>query len=95
MKLYVCYGDWKFVILGHRHPCGDAHQALLDAGYDPEVVKVYGLGPLPLWMQPKRRRVKEITGKTWVPALEFDDGTGIGDSKKIIAWAQANPAKGR
>jgi hypothetical protein len=46
-------------------------------------------------MQPKRRRVKEITGKTWVPALEFDDGTGIGDSKKIIAWAQANPAKSR
>ena len=50
MKLYVCFGDWKQPILGHRHPCGDAHQALLD------------------------------------------DGTGIADSKAIIAWARANPA---
>ena len=29
MKLYVCYGDWKQPILGHKHPCGEAHQALL------------------------------------------------------------------
>lgn len=93
MKLFVCYGAWKQKILGHAHPCGDAHQALLDAGYDPEVVRVYGLGPLPLWMQPKRRRVKELTGKTWVPAVEFDDGTGLGDSKKIIAWAKEHPAR--
>ncbi|MBU3675131.1 MAG: hypothetical protein FGM34_08815, partial [Solirubrobacteraceae bacterium] len=66
MKLYVCYGDWKQPILGHKHPCGEAHQALLDAGYDPEVVKVYGLGPLPLWLQPRRKRVVELTGKSWV-----------------------------
>ena len=37
MKLYVCWGDWKRPIFGHHHPCGEAHQALLDAGYDPEV----------------------------------------------------------
>jgi hypothetical protein len=92
MKLYVCWGDWKKPILGHRHPCGDAHQALLDAGYDPEVVKVYGFGPLPMFLQPKRKKVLELTGKTWVPALELDDGSAISDSKKIIEWAGNHPA---
>lgn len=91
MKLFVCYGDWTQPILGHKHPCGEAHQALLDAGYDPEVVKVYGFGPLPMWLQPRRRQVVDLTGSPWVPALELDDGTGIGDSKAIIAWARANP----
>jgi glutathione S-transferase len=27
-----------------------------------------------------------------VPVLELDDGTAIYDSKKIVAWAKANPA---
>ena len=38
-----------------------------------------------------RKRVKELTGQSWVPALEFDDGTAIAGSKEIIAWAKANP----
>jgi len=92
VKLYVCYGAWTQKFFGHAHPCGEAHQALLDAGYDPEVVKVYGLGPLPLAVQPKRRQVKAVTGRTWVPAIEFDDGTGFDESAKIIEWAKQNPA---
>jgi hypothetical protein len=55
-------------------------------------VKVYGLGPLPLALQPKRRQVKAVTGRTWVPAIEFDDGTGFDESAKIIEWAKQNPA---
>jgi hypothetical protein len=35
-----------------------------------------------------------MTGSTWLPVLETDDGELIGDSKKIVAWAQANPAGG-
>jgi hypothetical protein len=27
-----------------------------------------------------------------VPVLEFDDGTAIGGSQEIVAWARANPA---
>lgn len=87
MKLYVCWGDWKRQIFGHRHPCGDAHQALLDAGHDPEVVKAYGFGPLPMFMQPRRKKVLELSGQTWVPILELDDGEVITGSKEIIAWA--------
>jgi hypothetical protein len=87
MKLYVCWGDWKRPIFEHRHPCGDAHQALLDAGYDPEVVKTNGFGPLPMFLQPKRRKVEELSGQTWVPILELDDGEVISGSKEIISWA--------
>jgi hypothetical protein len=33
-----------------------------------------------------------MTGNYWVPVLVLDDGTVIQGSKRIIAWAQANPA---
>lgn len=91
MKLYVCYGT--FASAGVRkHPCGTAHQALVDAGYEPEVVRTYGFGPLPAFMQPLRKPVRELTGQQWVPALELDDGTGIAGSEEIVAWAEAHPA---
>jgi glutathione S-transferase len=45
-----------------------------------------------MFLQPKRKQVLELTGKTWVPALELDDGSAISDSKKIIEWAGQNPA---
>lgn len=92
MKIYVCYGTWT---KGPRpHPCGLATQALREAGYDPEVKKVYGLGPLPEFMNPGRKPVRELTGQQWVPAVELDDGTGISGSEKIIAWAKEHPAGG-
>lgn len=96
MKIYVCYGTWKAAPRPGGHPCGQAYHALKDAGHDPEVVKAYGLGALPDFMnQTKgRKRAKELTGKNWVPVLELDDGTGIGGSENIIAWAKANPAAG-
>jgi hypothetical protein len=92
MKLYVCWGTFR---MGpHTHPCQAAHQALLDAGYDPEVKKVYGLGPLPKWMNPKRREVRALTGGSqWVPVLAGDDGELLGrNTAEIVAWAKANPA---
>jgi hypothetical protein len=90
MKLYVCYGTWQ---KGPRpHPCGLALQALRDAGYDPEIKKTYGWGVLPAAVNPTRKPVRELTGQQWVPALEFDDGTGISGSDKIIAWAKEHPA---
>jgi len=92
MKAYVCYGTW---VKGPRpHPCGAAVQALREAGYDPEVKKVYGLGPLPEFLNPGRKPVRELTGQQWVPAVELDDGTGISGSANIIAWAREHPAAG-
>jgi Glutathione S-transferase, N-terminal domain len=94
MKIYVCYGTWTAGAPVHRHPCGEAHKALVDGGHRPEVIRSYGLGPLPAavnGLTRGRREVKELTGNYWVPVLVTDDGTVIQGSKKIIAWARANP----
>ena len=89
MKLYICWGTFPSPRPG-GHPCRNAYQALKDAGHDPEVEKVYGLAPLP--DTSGRKKVRALTGNSWVPALETDDGQVISDSKNIIAWAEANPA---
>jgi hypothetical protein len=93
VKLYVCYGTFPTPRPG-GHPCANAYHALKDAGHNPEVVKSYGLGPLPAALNNTagRRRAQELTGKRWVPVLELDDGTAVADSREIVAWAAANPA---
>lgn len=94
MKLYVCYGLFGSPRPG-GHPCKNAHDALVEAGHSPEVLKAYGLGILPdmPFNQTRgRKRAKELTGSSSVPVLELEDGTAIGGSDKIIAWAKANPA---
>jgi hypothetical protein len=65
---------------------------LTKAGWSPEVKKAYGLGPLPDALTPQRKKVRELTGQNWVPVLVTDDGEVIQESKKIVAWARANPA---
>ena len=95
MKLYVCYGTFKGGPRPGGHPCGNAHQALLDAGHDPEVVKTYGLGVLPDIFNRThgRQEVKRLTGgSNMVPAMEADNGEVVQGSKEIAAWARAHPA---
>jgi hypothetical protein len=98
MKLYVCWGTfpvpwprregtWK----PSGHPCKIAHDALREAGHRPEVVRVYGLAPLPD-VTPGRREVRRMTGESFVPVLVLDDGTVVTESRQIAAWARANPA---
>jgi hypothetical protein len=94
MKLYVCYGLFGSPRPG-GHPCKNAHDALVESGHRPEVVKSYGLGILPdvpFNQTAGRRRAKELTGDSMVPVLELDDGTAVGGSKDIVAWARAHPA---
>jgi len=94
MKLYVCYGTFTRTPRPGGHPCGNAYRALREAGHDPKVIRSYGWGVLPDFMNPTagRREVKKLTGKTVVPVLVTDDDEVIADSKKIIAWAEAHPA---
>ena len=99
MKLYVCWGTFaapKFLEQVHGHVCEHAHTSLLDAGYQPEVIKSYGLGPLPNWINRSRgrREVRELSpkGTSWVPLLLTDDGEVIQGSQRIVEWAQAHPA---
>jgi glutaredoxin len=94
MKLYVCWGTMGTPRPG-GHPCKNAHDALKEAGHDFEMERGYGwtvLPDVPFNMTHGRKRAKELTGSNSLPVLELDDGTGIGGSDKIIAWAKANPA---
>ncbi len=92
MKLYVCWGTFRSPRPG-GHPCGNAYRALQAAGYEPEVEKVYGLGLLPDALNPSgRKKLKEMTGSSWAPVLETEEGEVVAGSKEIAAWAQAHPA---
>ncbi len=93
MKLYVCWGTFSSPRPG-GHPCGNAYRALKSAGHDPQVIKSYGLAPLPAAFNNTRgrREVQELTGNRWVPTLVLDDQTVIDGSDEIVAWAQANPS---
>jgi hypothetical protein len=93
MKLYVCWGTFPTPRPG-GHPCANAHNALRDAGYEPEVIKSYGFAPLPAALNntPGRREVQRLTGNRWVPTLVLDDASVIDGSREIVAWAQGHPA---
>src|SRR5436305_177958 len=91
MKLYVCYGTFRFAPRPGGHPCGNAYHALVDAGHKPDVVRAYGWGALPdvFNQTPGRREIKRLTGNSWVPALVTDDGEVVQGSDKIIAWPKS------
>jgi len=94
VKLYVCWTTVQTPRPG-GHPCHNAHEALRLAGYEPEVTKVRGLGIGPRFMHlmtDGRREVERLSGQRAVPVLVTDDGEVVADSKRIIEWAEANPA---
>jgi glutathione S-transferase len=93
MKLYVCWGTFPTPRPPHGHPCRNAYLALKDAGYEPEVIKVQGLGIGPIKLNtPGREEVERISGTKVVPVLVTDDGEVINESQRIVAWAQDHPA---
>jgi glutathione S-transferase len=94
MKLYVCYGTFTTTPRPGGHPCGNAHRALVEAGYEPEVIKSYGLHGLPaVFNRTKgREEAKRLTGSTMVPVLVTDDGEVVNESQRIVDWARAHPA---
>jgi hypothetical protein len=93
MKLYVCWGTFPSPRPG-GHPCRNAYQALKAEGWDPELERVYGWGVLPDFMNPTRKKIRDLTGQGMVPVLETDDGELITGSDRIAKWARDNPASG-
>jgi hypothetical protein len=92
MKLYVCWTT-RDTPGPHHHACTRAHDALLEAGYDPQVSRTYSFGAVPDFLQtPGRREVKRLSGQSWVPVLVTDADEVISGSREIEAWAQAHPA---
>jgi hypothetical protein len=92
MDLYVCWGTFSSPLPG-GHPCRNAREALVAAGWAPAVKKTYGFGQLPAVLNPGRSKVRELTGQQWVPVLVTDDDEVIRGSKRIVEWAQAHPAR--
>lgn len=75
-----------------KHPCGVAASALDEAGHTYEVKVLGGFKNLPLSRRGRRDEVISLTGHPDVPVLLPDDGTAVGGSREIAAWAQSNPA---
>lgn len=101
MKLYICWGTWTGATpwpfrRAESHPCGVAHTALKEAGYDPEVVRCYGWEALPRLfnMTPGRRRVEALTGERTVPVLVTDRGEVVAGSEQIASWARTTRPAG-
>lgn len=95
MKLYVCWGTFTTTPRPGGHPCGNAYEAMTNAGHDPEVVKSYGLAALPdaVFNRTRGRRdAKRLTGESTVPVLVTDDDEVIAGSGEIVAWAREHPA---
>ena len=93
MKLYVCWGTFGSPRPG-GHPCRNAHEALREAGWEPDVERVYGWGVLGDALNPTRKKLRDLTGQNMVPVLVTADDELIQGSKEIVAWARANPASG-
>lgn len=93
MRVYVCWDTSANHPLIGTHPCGVAYHAVVDAGYDPEVVKAYGWAKIPpLNFTKGRKEVLELTGSSEVPVLVLDDGSHIAGTDEIVSWAEANPS---
>lgn len=90
MKLYICWGLFKTPKPGH--PCRNAWLALREAGHEPKVVRAWGWGLIPPWLNRTRgrREVRRLTGRQWVPVLVAGDQVVAG-SKNIITWAADHP----
>ncbi len=89
LTLYVCWGLFHTPRPGH--PCRNAYDALIAAGHSPAVVRCYGWGLLPSWLNRSRGRrdVRRRTGASWVPVLLTPDRSVIAGSQAIITWATA------
>jgi hypothetical protein len=77
-----------------EHSCREAHLALEQAGFEPEVIKTHSYGALPMAVQtPSRKHVNDKTGSPWVPALETDDGEWISGTEEIVEGASGQPGQ--
>ena len=72
IKLHRCPNHWAKL---KGHPCWKVERALMDMGVD------YELAPGPL-RRSKRELLREKTGQTQYPAIEFEDGTWYREQSK-------------
>jgi hypothetical protein len=83
MKLYICWGTCP---VPGASPCRIAHEALEQAGHDPQVIKAHGARLLPDSL------AQRLPDRTSVPVLVTDEGDVVSEARNIVAWAKQNPA---
>ncbi len=59
--------------------CWKVQKALDEQGIDYEVVKA------PMFPRSRRTEVERISGQTWLPVIEFEDGSGYRAESKEMA----------
>jgi hypothetical protein len=86
--LYICWGLFRTPRPGH--PCRNAYDAIKAAGLTPTIVRCYGWGLLPGWLNRSRgrREVRRLTGTDWVPVLVTEDRRVIAGGDAIRDWVQ-------
>jgi glutaredoxin len=76
VKLHRCPNIWVKL---NGHPCWKVQKALDDQGVDYEIVT----GP---WLaRSKRRALRDGTGQSQFPAIEFEDGSWYREQSKDMA----------
>ncbi len=82
IKLHRCRIQW----FKGPHPCWRAQKALDDAGIEYQLVPHAAL-------HKGRPEIEELSGKRWLPLIEFEDGTLLRESKAIVAAARDGTLK--
>ena len=96
MELYVCYTTAELHIRPGGHPCANAYKALKEAGYDPEVKKIYSFGAMPDALQTGGRKlVKQKTGSTGSPRCTPTTTSGSRARRRSSPGPRSTPRPGR
>ena len=66
IKLYRCKNLW---VKAGGHPCWRVQSALDEQGIEYDVVKE------PVYPRSRRTDVERLSGQTWLPVVEFEDGS--------------------
>jgi len=84
--LYICWSLFRTPRPGH--PCRNAYDAVTAVGIRPKIVRCYGWGLLPRWLNRSRgrREVRRLTGQDWVPVL-LTERQVVAGSDAIREWA--------
>ena len=90
MKLYVCWGTFRPRARAATRAATPTRPCARPAA-TPRSRRSTASGCSATRLNPTRAKVRELTGQNIVPVLVTDEDEVIRESRKIIAWAKANP----
>lgn len=76
IKLHRCGAMWARF---GAHPCWRVQKALDEQGIEYTIVRH------PSWLKWSRPELRRLSGQTWLPVIEFEDGTVYREESKEMA----------